>query len=67
MNGSVPPIPLYAFMLSTDTTLFLLRWALINISKNKADENKSTGEIYSCMRLKTGRMNPEEETTKSYH
>jgi hypothetical protein len=42
-------------------------FALINISNSKADENKSTGEKYSCIRLKTGRMNPKEETTKSCH
>lgn len=37
------------------------------IYNNKADGNKSTGGGYCCIRLKTERMNPEEETTKSYH
>ena len=67
MTGPVPPFPLYAFMLSADTTLLLLRWALIIISNNKTDGNKSTGEKIFLIRLKTERMNPEEKTTKSYH
>jgi hypothetical protein len=41
MTGSVPPFHFYAFMVSTNTTLLLLRWALISIRNNRADENKN--------------------------
>jgi hypothetical protein len=60
-------IPTYAFTLNTDTTLLVLRWALINIPITKQTAINLRGKKYSCIRLKTERINPEEETTTSYN